>query len=255
MEDLKTLIRIAPIWATGIFLTTPMGVLSSLTILQGLTMDTRIVANFKFPVGSMVVFLLLSGAISLSIIDRLIFPLWQNAFGNAPTPLQRLGTGHVINVLSMACAALVESKRLQLARAQDIRDPTSSVVPMSVFWLIPQLALTGIGEAFHFPGQASLYYQEFPASLKSTSTAMLAMLIAIGYYMSTALTDLVRKVTNWLPGDLNHGRLNNLYWVLFAIGALNFGLYLRAARVYKYRGADDNVADDCSNTPDRKAYY
>ncbi|KAL3530633.1 hypothetical protein ACH5RR_009955 [Cinchona calisaya] len=257
VEDLKTLLRIAPIWATGIFLTTPMGMLSTLTVLQALTMDTCIVSNFKFPVGSLVVFSLLSGAISLTIVDRLIFPLWQKTFGKTPTPLQRLGTGHVLNVLSIVIAALVESKRLQIARASYIvQELTSSTVPMSVFWLVPQLALSGMGEAFHFPGQASLYYQEFPASLKSTSTAMVALLIAIGYYLSTALTDFVRKVTNWLPDDLNHGRLNYLYWVLAMIGALNFGLYLTSAGVYKYRNdQDDKTVDNSSNQGDATLYY
>ncbi|XWS28449.1 hypothetical protein CRYUN_Cryun25bG0070000 [Craigia yunnanensis] len=54
---------------------------------------------------------------------------------------------------------------------------TNSIVPMLALLLLPQLVLTGIGEAFHFPGQVSLYYQEFPASLSSTATAMVAMII------------------------------------------------------------------------------
>lgn len=36
VDDLKTLIKILPLWSTGIFLGTPIGIFSSLTILQAL---------------------------------------------------------------------------------------------------------------------------------------------------------------------------------------------------------------------------
>lgn len=36
---------------------------------------------------------------------------------------------------------------------------------------MPQLAAAGMGEAFHFLAQLELHYQDFPETLKSTSTA------------------------------------------------------------------------------------
>lgn len=65
----------------------------------------------------------------------------------------RIGLGHVLSVLSMAVSAVVESKRLNIAQ-----DQSGAIIPMHVLWLFPQLVLVGIGEAFHFPGQISLYY-------------------------------------------------------------------------------------------------
>ena len=94
---------------------------------------------------------------------------------------------------------------------------------MLALWLFPQLVLVGIGEALHFPGPVSLYYQEFPTSLKSTSTAMIALIIGISFYLSTALIDLVRRVTGWLPDNINDGRLDNVYWLLVVGGVINFG--------------------------------
>ena len=73
-----------------------------------------------------------------------------------------------------------------------------SVRLMLGLWLFPQLVLVGVGEAFHFPGQVSLYYQEFPTSLRSTSTAIISLLIAISFYLSTALIDLIRRTTTWI---------------------------------------------------------
>lgn len=112
---------------------------------------------------------------------------------------------------------------------------------MLVMWLFPQLALVGIGEAFHFPGQLQLCYQEFPASLRGTATAMVAMTIGIAFYMGTALIGLVRRVTGWLPDDINQGRLDNVYWMVVVIGVLNFGYYLLCAKLYKHQNVSKGV--------------
>ncbi|KAM1644922.1 hypothetical protein PS1_006344 [Malus domestica] len=158
--------------------------------------------------------------IALPIIDRILYPAWQKLTHKSPTPLQRLGIGHVLNIIGMVASALVESKHLKTAHG--------SMVPMLVMWLLPQLVLVGCGEAFHFPGQLQFCYQEFPASLHTTATAMVA-----AFYLSTALSDLVRRVTGWLPDDINEGRLDNVYCMVVVIGVLNFGYYLLCAKLYK----------------------
>uniref|UniRef100_A0A2N9FRR9 Uncharacterized protein n=1 Tax=Fagus sylvatica TaxID=28930 RepID=A0A2N9FRR9_FAGSY len=197
VEDLKSLIRIFPLWSSSIFLGTPIGVQASLTVLQALNMDRHLGPHFQIPAGSILVISLISTSIFLTIIDRFLCPMWQKLTRRSPKPLQRIGLGHVLNILSMAISALVESKRLKIAQAHHLQDQPKSIVPMLALWLFPQLVLVGIGEAFHFPGQVALYYQEFPMSLKSTSTAMIALIIGISFYLSTALIDLVRRV-HWM---------------------------------------------------------
>ncbi|KAK9940256.1 hypothetical protein M0R45_016925 [Rubus argutus] len=54
VEDFKTLIRIMPLWSTSIFLSTPIGVISSLAILQALNMDRRLGPHFKLPASSVI---------------------------------------------------------------------------------------------------------------------------------------------------------------------------------------------------------
>ncbi|KAG7949993.1 hypothetical protein I3843_13G091000 [Carya illinoinensis] len=254
VEDLRKLIRILPLWSTGVFLSTPIGIQSSLTILQALTMDRNVGPHFKIPSGSILVFVLISTSIFLTIIDRFLCPMWQKLTGSSPTPLQRIGVGHVLNTLSMATSALVESKRLNIAQAHHLQDQPSSIVPMSVMWLFPQLALVGIGEAFHFPGQVALYYQEFPASLKTTSTAMISMIIGIAFYLSTALVDLVRRVTGWLPDNINDGRVDNVYWALVVVGVLNFGYYYLCACSYRYQNVGKGSENGGSGGTDNEAY-
>lgn len=143
-------------------------------------------------------------------------------------------------------SALVESKRLKVAHAHahHLDGQPEAIVPMSALWLFPQLVLVGIGEAFHFPGQVGLYYQEFPTSLRSTATAMISLVIAISYYLGTALIDLLHKVTKWLPDDINQGRLDNVYWLVSVIGVINFGYYLVCATWYKYQNVEIVVEDD-----------
>ncbi|KAI8523958.1 hypothetical protein RHMOL_Rhmol13G0112100 [Rhododendron molle] len=171
-----------------------------------------------------------------------LLPAWQKVTGQFPPPLQRIGIGHVLCALSMAVSAVVESNRLK--EAHNIG--TNSIVPMSTLWLVPQLVLAGMGEAFHFPGNTALFYQEFPVTLKSTATAMVSMMISIAFYLSTAVVGIVQRETNWLPDNINEGRLDNVYWLCFGLGGVNFVYYLGCAWFYKYQGlakvADENKA-------------
>ncbi|KAK6144484.1 hypothetical protein DH2020_021304 [Rehmannia glutinosa] len=231
VEDLKTLIRILPLWSTSIFLSTPIGIQASLTVLQALTTDRHLACRFKVPAGSMIVFAFISTAISLSLFDRCLWPLWKKISGrnNIPMPMQQIGIGHVFNVTSMAVSALVESKRRS----------RSHVVPVSVLWLVPQMVIVGVGEAFHFPGQVAFYYQEFPIILKSMGTAMIALQLAVAFYLSTAVIDFVRRVTDWLSDDINDGRLDNVYWVLVVIGVLNFGYFIVCSWFYECKNVEE----------------
>lgn len=140
----------------------------------------------------------------------------------------------MFNVASMAVSAVVESKRRAIALYQDPESGTN-VGSMSVFWLVPQLALVGIAEAFHYPGQISLYYQEFPNCLKSMAAAMISLLIGMAFYLSGAVIEIIRSVTDWLPDDINNGRIENVYWVLVVLGVFNFGYYVLCSWMYKYK--------------------
>ncbi|XAR59800.1 hypothetical protein NMG60_11015774, partial [Bertholletia excelsa] len=243
VEDLKILIKISPIWGTGIFLGTPLAIQMSLVTLQALSMDRHIGHHFKIPAGTMAVFAFMATSAAVPLIDRYFNPLWKKFTRKPPTPLQQIGVGQVICFLSMGLSALVEAKRLKIAHSRHLQDQVGSIVPMSVLWLVPQLAVLGIGDAFNFPGNAVFFYQEFPDSLKNTSTAVVSMYTGVAFYLSSAVIGLVRRTTGWLPDDINKGRVDNVYWVLFVVGVLNFAFYLLCAWLYKYRGGekkDDN---------------
>jgi solute carrier family 15 (peptide/histidine transporter), member 3/4 len=81
----------------------------------------------------------------------------------------------------------------------------------------------------------AFYYQEFPKTLRSTATAMAPQLIALGFYLSTVFVDVVRRVTPWLPGNINNGRLDNVYWAVATVTTVNFGYFLVWVSLYKTR--------------------
>ncbi|XP_021278286.1 protein NRT1/ PTR FAMILY 2.3-like isoform X1 [Herrania umbratica] len=245
VEDLKTLLRIFPLLSSGIILCTTLPIVSTLTILQALTLDRHLGPNLKVPAGSMIVFILTSTAINLTFIDRFLFPMWQKITHRSLMPLQRIGLGHVFNMTGMAVAALVESKRLKFAQIHHVSDHPGSIVPMLVLWLVPQLVLVGVGEAFHYPGQVTLYYQEFPKPLRSTAAAMISVVVGIAYYLSTAVIDLVRTVTTWLPDDINKGRLGNVYLMFAVMQMFNLFYFLICAKCYRYQSPEEgNKSND-----------
>ncbi|XP_076956488.1 protein NRT1/ PTR FAMILY 2.7-like [Bidens hawaiensis] len=245
VEDLKTLIRISPIWSTGILLHTPIATQITLIVLQALAMDRHLGPRFQIPAGSMLIFVMISTALSLALMDRFLLPTFHKLTRTSPTLLKRVGIGHVLTISSMAISALVESKRLTTAHNHNLTG--NSVVPMSVFWMVPQLVAVGVGEAFMFPGQVMFYYQEFPKSIKSTAAAMVALFIGIAFYLGTAVVDLIRKTTRWLPDGINDGRMDNVYWVLTIAGLVNFGYFLVCSWMYKYQNNVDDKEPVSSN--------
>ncbi|KAJ0810849.1 putative proton-dependent oligopeptide transporter family, MFS transporter superfamily [Helianthus annuus] len=237
VEDLKTLIRISPIWSTGILLHTPIATQMSLVVLQALAMDRHIGPRFQISAGTMTVFATISGSISLALMNCFLLPLFHKLTRTSPTLLKRIGIGHILSISSMALSALVESKRLTTARTHKLTG--NSIVPMSVFWMVPQLVVVGVGITFMFPGQVMFYYQEFPKSIKSTAAAMVAVVSGTAYYLGTAVVDLIRKTTGWLPDGINDGRMDNVYWLLAVVGLINFGYYLVCSWMYKYQNVEN----------------
>ncbi|KAK4483139.1 hypothetical protein RD792_010319 [Penstemon davidsonii] len=244
VEDLKSLIKIFPIWITGVVLSIPIAIQQSLFIFQAQTMNCDLGSHLKVPAASMQVFTLIATTITIIIVDRLLFPLWERLKHKPLTALQRVGIGHFFTILSMVVSGIVESKRLKIVKSNTLQNQSNAIVPMSVFWLVPQLSFVGMAEALHFAGQVSLYYQEFPESLKSTSTAAVAMSIGSAFYLSNPVIEVIRRVSGWLPDNMNNGRLDNVYWFCSTLGAINFACYLGCTLLYKYQNTVKTADDD-----------
>ncbi|XP_039128199.1 protein NRT1/ PTR FAMILY 2.7-like isoform X2 [Dioscorea cayenensis subsp. rotundata] len=241
VNDLKTLIRIVPLWTSNVFLSISIATQTSLSVLQALTMDRSLGSHFSVPASSFSIATLLAICLTLFILDRGIYPLCHRLTSYTPTPLQRVGVGQAFNIAAMVASALIEHRRSIIVHEHQAENQPDWIVPMSAFWLVLPYVFIGIGEAFHFPGQIAFYYQEFPKSLKSTAIGIVAVLMSIGFYLSMAVLAVVRRATSWLPDNLNSSRLENVYWMLTLVASINFFYFILCAKFYKKQSDDKHV--------------
>ncbi|EXB54482.1 Nitrate transporter 1.1 [Morus notabilis] len=207
----------------------------------------RYMGSFQIPSASLTVFFVGSILLTVPVYDRIILPITRNLLNNPQglTPLQRIGIGLVFSIFAMIAAALTEIKRLHVARSHGLTDSATAEIPMSVFWLVPQFFLVGSGEAFIYIGQLDFFLRECPKGMKTMSTGLFLSTLSLGFFVSSLLVTIVHKVTwntkPWLPDNLNQGRLYDFYWLLAALSALNFVIYLVCAKWYVYK--DKRLAD------------
>ncbi|KAL8040636.1 hypothetical protein ABFX02_10G110800 [Erythranthe guttata] len=239
VEEVKMMGRLLPIWATTIIFWTTYAQMITFSVEQASTMNRRI-GNFQIPAGSLTVFFVAAILITLAVYDRIIMPLWNKWKGKTGfSSLQKIAIGLVLSTLGMAVAALVEMKRLAVAKSVNNTTTAADHVPISVFLLIPQFFLVGSGEAFIYTGQLDFFITQSPKGMKTMSTGLFLTTLSLGFFVSSFLVSVVKKVTTsnggqgWLADNINHGRLDCFYGLLAVLGFLNLIIYLICAACYK----------------------
>ncbi|XP_076919266.1 protein NRT1/ PTR FAMILY 6.3-like [Bidens hawaiensis] len=241
VEEVKMVITMLPIWATTIMFWTIYAQMTTFSVSQATTMDRHIGKSFQIPAASLTVFFVGSILLTVPIYDRIIVPIAKRFLRNPQglSPLQRIGVGLVMSTFAMVAAALIEIKRLHMAQTHGLVDDPSKVVPLSVFWLVPQFFFVGSGEAFTYIGQLDFFLRECPKGMKTMSTGLFLSTLSLGFFLSSLLVTIVHKVTGnghpWLADNLNKGKLYNFYWLLTVLSVINMGLYLLGAKWYVYR--------------------
>ncbi|XP_031113776.1 protein NRT1/ PTR FAMILY 8.2-like [Ipomoea triloba] len=248
VEELKSIIRLLPIWATGIIFSTVYGQMSTQFVSQAEGMNTW-VGGFQIPEASLSVFDTLSVIVWVPIYDRLIVPMARKFTGhkNGLTHLQRMGVGLFISILAMVSAAALEMVRLAMVKRHNLYDVTE--VPISVFWQVPQYFIIGCAEVFTFIGQLEFFYDQAPDSMRSLCSALSLTTNAIGNYLSSFLVTIVTNITTrngkpgWLANNLNYGHLDYFFWLLAGLSVMNLGVFLVVANMYTYKKAINKVSD------------
>ncbi|KAK1400016.1 Major facilitator superfamily protein [Heracleum sosnowskyi] len=236
VEEVKMMARLLPIWATTIIFWTTYAQMLTFSVQQASTMD-RYMGNFLIPAGSLTVFFVSAILITLAFNDRVIMPLWKKWKGTPGlSSLQSIAVGLVLSTIGMGAAALVEMKRLSVANDVGRNTP---VLPISVFWLIPQFFLVGSGEAFIYTGQLDFFITQSPKGMKTMSTGLFLTTLSLGFFVSSFLVSVVKKVTGtgeghgWLADNINFGRLDFFYDLLAILSAINFVIFIICAIWYK----------------------
>ncbi|KAE8697718.1 Protein NRT1/ PTR FAMILY 8.3 [Hibiscus syriacus] len=247
VEELKSVIRLLPVWASGIVFATVYSQMNTMFVLQGNTMDQHMGPNFKIPSASLSLFDTLSVIFWAPVYDRIIVPFARKFTGNDRgfTTLQRMGIGLVLSIFAMITAGILEVVRLRIVQKNNYYD--LETIPMSIFWQVPEYFLVGCAEVFTFVGQLEFFYDQAPDAMRSLCSALSLTTVALGNYLSTVLVIAVTKITTrdgklgWIPDNLNRGHLDYFFWLLAILSLLNFLVYLWIARWYTYKKVAGNI--------------
>ncbi|KAJ4973411.1 hypothetical protein NE237_006585 [Protea cynaroides] len=247
VEAVKIVIRVLPIFGCTIMLNCCLAQLSTFSVQQAATMNTKL-GSLKIPPASMPVFPVLFIMILAPIYNHIIIPfagrITKTEMGISH--LQRIGIGLVLSIVAMIVAALVEIKRKRVATQSGLID-SEEPLPLTLFWIALQYLFLGSADLFTLAGLLEFFFTEAPSSLRSLATALSWASLAMGYYLSSVLVSIVNGVTGsshhkpWLQGtNLNHYHLERFYWMLCVLSGLNFLNYLFWTNHYKYRSRPGN---------------
>lgn len=238
VEELKALIKVIPLWSSGIMMSLSIG--GSFGLLQAKSLDRHIGSHFQIPAGSFAVILVATIFLWIALYDRAILPLMSKIRGKQVTisPKTRMGIGLVFNTLHLLTAGIVENIRRNKAIKEGYINDTHGILKMSAMWLAPQLVLAGIAEAFNAIGQSEFYYREFPSSMSSVAGSLFGLGMAAGNLLSSFVFSTIENVTSkggkdgWITDNINKGRFDKYYWVLAGLSALNILYYLLCSWAY-----------------------
>ncbi|KAL7136301.1 hypothetical protein ABFS83_10G020600 [Erythranthe nasuta] len=243
VEELKAIINLLPIWATGIIFSAVYSQMGTLFVLQGNTMNLHVIKSFEIPSATLSLFDTVSVIFWVPVYDKIIVPFARKYTGNKNgfTQLQRMAIGLVISILAMAIAGTLEMIRLNMVRENNYYE--FKHVPLSIFWQVPQYFVIGCAEVFTFIGQLEFFYEQAPDAMRSLCSALSLTTAAFGNYLSTLLVSIVVHVSTrnggpgWIPDNLNYGRLDYFFWLLAVLSVFNLGVYLLVAKWYTYKKA------------------
>ncbi|KAL2932307.1 Protein NRT1/ PTR FAMILY 5.5 [Bienertia sinuspersici] len=240
VEETKLAIRTIPIWMTFIV----CGIISSLNatyfLEQAKTLDPR-VGKAKTPL--ILLFWLYDHFKSWFFPNFCLLRYFvthnndtRYYYYNSP----RVGIIIAMMYATLSCiaAAKIETRRLGVIKVDGLID--EKIVPMTIFWLLPQYALLG-----GLDGLYSLFAYNFSVDQAPISMIKYFHLFARGFFGLGVIASVVsvyivgeisKAITgnNWFQNTLNSSRLDNYYWVLATLSALNLVIFVILTCFYHY---------------------
>ncbi|XVE52294.1 hypothetical protein DITRI_Ditri02bG0111100 [Diplodiscus trichospermus] len=247
VEEVKLVLRLIPIWLGCLMFSAVITQLHTFFTKQGSTMLRSIGPSFQVPPAALQSLVGLTILIAVPIYDRVFVPIARKITGHPSgiTMLQRIGIGLFVSILNMVVAGLVETARVNTAGKHSLIDTPKAVVPMSVWWLLPQYVLTGVGDVFTIVGLQELFYDQMPEEMRSIGAAAYISIVGVGSFINTAIISVVQMITSrrgnvWLGDNLNRAHLNYFYWVLAGLSAINLCVYMWIANGFVYKEVENN---------------
>ncbi|XXG65158.1 hypothetical protein AAC387_Pa05g2931 [Persea americana] len=205
---------------------------------QSSIIDKEILSSFTVPSASPQLAISVSAIVTVPIYDWVIVPVTRRITG---TPLglrmlQRTGVGMFLSIIMMVVAALVERRRLQVARELELVDLPEEIIPLSVLWMLPQYIICGVSDVFISVGLQEFFYDQMPVEKRSIGAAAYLSIFGIGSFLSSGIISIVERINpGWLVDILNQAHLDYYYWLLAGLSTLWFGLSLCLAKRFRYK--------------------
>ncbi|ESQ48321.1 hypothetical protein EUTSA_v10020365mg [Eutrema salsugineum] len=253
VEELKALVKVIPIWSTGIMMSINVSQ-NAFQLIQANSMDRRLSNNstFQIPAASFGMFTIIALISWVVLYDRAILPLASKIRGR-PVRISvkiRMGLGLFISFLAMAISATVEHYRRKTAISQGLANNANATVNISAMWLVPQYVLHGLAEALTGIGQTEFFYTEFPKSMSSIAASLFGLGMAVANVLASVILNVVKNSSkkgkeSWIEDNINKGHYDYYYWVLVILSFVNVVYYVVCS--WSYGLTMDQVRNDKVN--------
>ncbi|KAL8504088.1 hypothetical protein ACS0TY_022717 [Phlomoides rotata] len=231
VEELKSLLRVVPIWLSGSIMAINISQ-SSFPLLQAVSMDKHITSNFEIPAASFSFFTVVAVILWVVLYDRVFLPVASRVMGrqvHIPTR-RRMGIGIFFSFLAMLVSAIVEGVRRYYAIRVSVK--------ISALWLVPQNCLSGMAEASNAIAQNEFYFLEFPRSMSSIASILLGIGMSVANLMASLIMNIVDGVSkiggkeSWISSDINKGNYDYYYFVLAGLSVANMVYFVVCSKGY-----------------------
>lgn len=251
VQKLKLFCGMFIIWVVLLIPSAFWAEVSTIFVKQGTTLNCHLGSKFKVPPASLSSIYTLSMILAVPVYDRYFVPFMHKRTGNPRgiTILQRLGIGCAVQVSAIVAAYVVEVFRLRLIKEHHINEP-QDIVPMSIFWQLPQYGILGLADVFLAIGMIEFFYDQSPQSMQSLGTTFFTSAVGVGSFLNGFLVNMVDKVSrklnggkSWIGNNLNDSHLDYFFVFLTVIGVVNLAAFVWASCAYTYK--KEVAEEDC----------
>ena len=247
VEEVKLVLRLFPVWLSCLMFAIVIAQMNTFFVKQGSTLQRSITPHFIIPPASLQALVGLTIIFCMPIYDRYFIPTARKFAGHPSgiTVLQRIGIGLFLSIFIMVVSGLVETKRINVVKEYNLLDHPKVIVPMRVWWLLPQYIITDLVEIFTYVGLQELFYAQMPEAMRSLGAAVYLSINGIGNLVSSVVISMVQAISirfgeEWLGDNLNRAHLNYFYWVLAGFSALNLCFYVWIAKRFVYKKVEED---------------
>lgn len=198
----------------------------------------RKLGHIIVPLPSLLIFSAISSVIIRGCCVKLSKKLSEDRSPPVMPPTWEIGIGMGFTVLCCGAAHMVETKRLGVVEQHHLADKPDHILPMSVFWLVPQFLLLGAMDGFSYPGIKRFFCSQVPESMKNFGPLFTESVIGIGNLLSVIVIvasdkgSRLRGQPSWFADTLNKSRLDCFYLTLTILSFIGFIFHRLVERTY-----------------------